>query len=246
MPKANADPDCLEAAQTPARVKVEDTRAAWLLTACVGWILSRDLCAVLVLDRPFSPLDKIGRPAGRRERHNLLRKLARDAGNKTLENSDKAIDAAWHDLFDKLATGNVTAYGDPGTGQIEGIPPKEFYRFYSPDNVLEDWLGSYRHIAIARDEMLQYWRSQPDAIQDKPTRQQGASPIPKAGYEVDDEPLLEEVHRLLCSRECSSVWQAALKVALRARGNSTLESKAKRLHRRYRKWVQKFTDSEIE
>jgi hypothetical protein len=94
--------------------------------------------------------------------------------------------------------------------------------------------------------MLQYWGSQPDAIQDKPTRHQGAPPIPKAGYEIDDEPLLREMVQLLEDREVSSRWAAAQKVAHRAKGAGTPESKAKRLHKRFSKSFQKFSESEIE
>jgi hypothetical protein len=69
---------------------------------------------------------------------------------------------------------------------------------------------------------------------------------PKAGYELDDEHLLREMAYLMKSRGCSSVWAAAKRVADEAKGNALHESKAKRLHRRFPEWFQKFSESETE
>lgn len=49
----------------------------------------------------------------------------------------------------------------------------------------------------------------------------------------EDNALLHEMKELVTSGAAQSPWQAALEVAPKARGHSNLESKAKRLHRKY-------------
>ncbi len=53
-------------------------------------------------------------------------------------------------------------------------------------------------------------------------------------WAVQDQPLIEEMNRLIKSGEVKSAWAAATRVTERARGEGTSESKTKRLHRRYK------------
>lgn len=53
--------------------------------------------------------------------------------------------------------------------------------------------------------------------------------------EKADKPLIEKMHRLIINEDAKSVHDAANQVAGRAKGSGTIESRIKRLERRYRK-----------
>jgi hypothetical protein len=178
-----------------------------------------------------------------------LRALAIDADGDVDEELakkvDATIDAAWHTLFDALAAEELMAEGyDPETARIGLIPAVEFSRFPAYPYRLESRVGSYRDVVVRREDVLRLWLRPPASVQDRPDPPETLPRLPKAGYWIDDEPLLHAMARLLESRECSSLWAAAQRVAPQARGYGTLESKLKRLHRPYREWSQNFSEAE--
>jgi hypothetical protein len=155
--------------------------------------------------------------------------------------------------------------------EIDGVPQRisvwYWYAHPQPDEsdslVLRDQDG--RRILID-EERFEAWLTGSGVLEAQPTgnvisgdhrvaagataqklvSDHAARRLPKPGYEIDDEPLLREMVRLMDSRECSSVWAAAQRVAPQARGGGTLESKVKRLHRRYRERSQNFSEAETE
>jgi hypothetical protein len=72
--------------------------------------------------------------------------------------------------------------------------------------------------------------------QDRNTYQAPSVESTPRGYKADDEPLLHEMAHLVDSRKCASPWAAAEEVADRARGGGTVTSRAKRLHRQFRRF----------
>ena len=70
----------------------------------------------------------------------------------------------------------------------------------------------------------QYWTGG----RERPGRKRGSGP-----YDDDDKPLLDKMAKLLANGDVTSPWGAATRVAYKAKGGGTQESKAHRLRRKY-------------
>ena len=74
----------------------------------------------------------------------------------------------------------------------------------------------------------------PDSFVSKKSRKRAPGrPVGSGSFEATDEPLLEEMRAAILERTAHSPSAAAYQVAERADGAGTLESKVKRLARRY-------------
>ena len=72
-------------------------------------------------------------------------------------------------------------------------------------------------------------KSKPSEVRRRSGRKKGSG-----SFAALDEPLLEEMNKMISSRSALSVWAAAQEMAAKAAGAGTIESKAKRLVRGYR------------
>jgi len=145
------------------------------------------------------------------------------------------FNAAVQFLYGAAKSGTVRSRGIPlGADWPEGIRPDCWsYLELQADSMIwasrgGELVSGYGYVLHRRDDLLSTWA--PDWATVRVHRAvSGQSP---RGYEVKDEPLLEEMKRRIQGGE--TVAAAARKVADRAAGNSTLESKAKRLAKRFK------------
>ena len=70
----------------------------------------------------------------------------------------------------------------------------------------------------------QYWTGG----RERPGRKPGSG-----SYDDADNPLLDKMHKLLTKGTATSPWNAATKLAYKAKGSATRENKAQRLYRKY-------------
>ncbi len=167
-----------------------------------------------------------------------------------LEHSDEIIRQLAADILfrSQLAIGNITACVlHPASGIILQLPtsgwmpPLEclhgmMFSHIDPDNAFfgptgSVILGKARPVFLMKNEFKHWFDAAfPDAT--KIGRPPGSGSFRSA-----DEPLVAEMARMMEADVNLSVPSAALKVANRAIGLATIESKAKRLERRHRDYL---------
>lgn len=149
----------------PVRMTIEDAPAWWTLTAVQAWILARDPSAVAALCRRLSGPDRAG--------------VLLHAGG-----SARAVERARLELINALGAGKIKAHGDRGNG-LEEIPAVEWSsikHFYERG---ADRAGVWRHVVVARDEVLTYWDRLQAFIGRKWARPKAPADEPKRPFQVD-------------------------------------------------------------
>ena len=99
---------------------------------------------------------------------------------------------------------------------------------------LRDW-----NIEVCWADVVQllgdmYSQSEVDQRQPSPSADKKKKRAPTGlNFQLDDQPLIKAMHSLIEAGDASSIWNAALAVADRAKGSRNSQSKAKRLVRGY-------------
>ena len=150
---------------------------------------------------------------------------------------DSALDWLRQRLHAKRLPSHVLAQ----TGEIEPIPFSEWGRTDFWDNAdssgriefMENWGPAGGSITRAISGCVLFRIKDVEKELSPPAPAKRGRPPKSGSYEKSDIPLIEEMRRLIGNGDAKLVWEAAGAVAERAEGGGVLESRRKRLAKRY-------------